>query len=98
NFMGVNPLTGWKLPGGLPAFVDLSSVYDPELRSLAEDAASAAGIELASGVYAAVPGPSYETPAETSFLARAGAQAVGMSTVPEALAAVALGMRVLEIG
>jgi len=97
NFMGVNPLAGWRLADGRPAFVDLSSVYDRELLSLAADAANASGIRIATGVYAAVSGPSYETPSESSFLARAGANAVGMSTVPEAVAAVALGMRVLAI-
>lgn len=97
NFLGVNPLAGWRFPDGTPAFVDLSRVYDPELRALAQDAARRAGVELARGVYAAVPGPSYETPAERRFLASAGADAVGMSTVPEAVAGVALGMRVLAI-
>jgi purine-nucleoside phosphorylase len=97
NFLGVNPLAGWRLADGRPAFVDLSSVYDAELLSLAADAARASGIDVATGVYAALSGPSYETPAETRFLARAGAHAVGMSTVPEAVAAVALGMRVLAI-
>lgn len=97
NFLGVNPLWGWRWPGGTPAFIDLSSVYDPELRALAEDAAAAHGVDTATGVYAALPGPSYETPAETRFLGQAGAHAVGMSTVPEAAAAVALGLRVLGV-
>jgi purine-nucleoside phosphorylase len=97
NFLGVNPLTGWRHPDGTPAFVDLSSVYDPQLRSLAEEAAGAEGVDLGAGVYAALPGPSYETPAETRFLSQAGAQAVGMSTVPEAVAGVALGLRVLGL-
>lgn len=97
NLMGVNPLAGWHMPDGRPAFVDLSAVYRPELIQLAHEAANAAGLYMSEGVYVAVPGPSYETPAETRFLAAAGAQAVGMSTVPEAVAAVALGMRVLGI-
>ena len=97
NFMGVNPLMGWRFADGRPAFVDLSSVYDPEILSLAADAARVSGIDVATGVYAGVSGPSYETAAETMFLARAGAQAVGMSTVPEAVAAAALGLRVLAI-
>ncbi len=97
NFLGVNPLSGWRHGDGTPAFVDLSSVYDPELRSMAEDAAAAEGVELGSGVYAALPGPSYETPAETRVLSQAGADAVGMSTVPEAVSAVALRMRVLGV-
>jgi purine-nucleoside phosphorylase len=97
NFLGMNPLTGWHHPDGMPAFVDLSSVYDPKLRAVAEDVARAQGVAMASGVYAALPGPSYETPAETRFLAQAGAGAVGMSTVPEAVAAAALGLRVLGV-
>jgi purine-nucleoside phosphorylase len=97
NFIGVNPLEGWRMPDGRPAFVELTSVYDPDLVSLAEEAARLSGLHVAKGVYVALPGPSYETPAETRFLADAGAQAVGMSTVPEAVAAVALGMRVLGI-
>jgi purine-nucleoside phosphorylase len=97
NFLGVNPLTGWTFPGGTPAFVPLSAVYDPDLRALALEAAAEAGVEVLRGVYAALPGPSYETPAETRFLRSAGADAVGMSTVPEAVAARALGLRVLGI-
>jgi purine-nucleoside phosphorylase len=97
NFLGVNPLTGWRFQDGTPAFVHLSSVYDPELRSMAEDAAAEGGVDLGAGVYAALPGPSYETPAETRFLSQAGADAVGMSTVPEAVAGAALGLRVLGL-
>jgi purine-nucleoside phosphorylase len=97
NLLGVNPLTGWTFSGGQPAFVDLSSVYDRDLRALAREGAAQAGIDVAHGVYVALPGPSYETKAETSFLRGAGADAVGMSTVPEAVAAIALGMKVLAI-
>ncbi len=97
NFLGVNPLAGWRLADGRPAFVDLSAVYDRELLAAAEAAAREQGVSVAKGVYVALPGPSYETPAETGFLARAGADAVGMSTVPEAVAGVAMGMRVLGI-
>ena len=97
NFIGVNPLTGWRFPDGAPAFVDLSSVYSRRLLAAAEEVGTREGAVLYRGVYAALPGPSYETPAETRFLARAGANAVGMSTVPEAVAAVALGMEVLGI-
>lgn len=97
NFLGVNPLTGWRFPDGEPAFVPLSSVYDRRLLALAEEAAGQAGLEVRRGVYVALPGPSYETPAETRFLAQAGAHAVGMSTVPEAVAAAALGLQVLAI-
>ena len=97
NLLGVNPLTGWSFPDGQPAFVDLSAVYDRRLRALAREGAAAAGIDVAHGVYVALPGPSYETRAETVYLRVAGADAVGMSTVPEAVAGVALGMSVLGI-
>ena len=96
NLLGVNPLTGWHFAAGLPAFVDLSAVYSLSAMDCAERAARAEGIDATRGVYAALPGPTYETPAETEFLRRAGADAVGMSTVPEAVAAVALGMEVLR--
>src|SRR5207249_1873385 len=95
NLTGQNPLFGWRYPSGGPAFVDLSSVYDPALLSLAGDVAASEGIDVTRGVYAAVSGPTYETPAETELLGRGGAHAVGMSTVPEAVAAVALGLQVL---
>jgi purine-nucleoside phosphorylase len=91
NLMGANPLRGRA------RFVDLSDAYDPELRRRALAAAKRAGIRLRPGVYAALPGPSYETPAEVRMLRRLGADAVGMSTVPEAIAARAAGMRVLGI-
>jgi purine-nucleoside phosphorylase len=97
NWMGVNPLSGWRLADGAPAFVDLSRVYDTLLRESAASAARNAGVEVLTGVYAGVAGPSYETPAETAALARLGADAVGMSTVPEAVASAALDLRVLGI-
>ncbi|HEY1331342.1 MAG TPA: purine-nucleoside phosphorylase [Actinomycetota bacterium] len=97
NQMGANPLAGWRFPDGQPAFVGLAHVYDHLLLEAARSAAGRAGVPLLDGVYAAVSGPSYETPAETEALARLGADAVGMSTVPEAVAAVALGLRVLGI-
>jgi purine-nucleoside phosphorylase len=97
NLMGVNPLAGWRFPNGTPAFVDLSRVYDPALVALATEAAASRGVALTRGVYVALPGPSYETPAETRMLAALGADAVGMSTVPEAAAAAALGCPVLAI-
>jgi purine-nucleoside phosphorylase len=97
NFLGANPLSGWRLPGGDPAFVDLSRIYDPSLSLLAAEVAEEEGIELHRGVYVALPGPSYETPAESAFLRKAGAQAVGMSTVPESVAAAALGLSVLAL-
>jgi purine-nucleoside phosphorylase len=100
NMMGTNPLLGWRMPDGSPAFIAVGDVYDPGLAEAALDAArSHAGdpSRVAEGVYAAVSGPAYETPAETEFLRRAGATVVGMSMVPEAVAARALGMRVLGL-
>lgn len=97
NLQGVNPLHGWRFADGAPAFVDQSAVYDPGLLAAARTAAPAAGVDLTEGVYAAVPGPTYETPAETAMLAALGARAVGMSTVPEAMAANALGLRVMGV-
>jgi inosine/guanosine/xanthosine phosphorylase family protein len=101
NLMGVNPLTGWRYPDGSPAFVDVSRVYDPELAGLALASARAhadgSGPAATEGVYAALPGPSYETPAETRMIAGLGASVVGMSTVPEAVVARALGMRVVGL-
>ena len=97
NFTGVNPLAGWTYPGGTPAFVDVSAVYDREYLRAAEEVAMREGIDVRRGVYAALSGPSFETPAETEFLRRAGGHAVGMSTVPEAVAGVALGLEVAGI-
>jgi purine-nucleoside phosphorylase len=97
NLLGVNPLTGWRYPDGAPAFVDLSAVYDRGMLDLVEEVADAEGVAVSRGVYAAMPGPTYETPAETEHLRRTGAHAVGMSTVPEAVAAAALGLRVLGL-
>jgi purine-nucleoside phosphorylase len=97
NFMGVNPLSAWRLPDGTPAFVDLSAVYDPGLLEVASRSASERGVDAATGVYAAMSGPSSETPAEIAFRARAGALAVGMSTVPEAVGGVAVGLSVLAV-
>jgi purine-nucleoside phosphorylase len=97
NLLGVNPLQGWRYPGGMPAFVDLSAVYALGALELAEDVGRTEGIETSRGVYVALPGPSFETPAETEFLRRAGGHAVGMSTVPEAVAAAALGMEVAGV-
>jgi purine-nucleoside phosphorylase len=93
NFLGENPLRGWTDPEGRPPFVDLSNAYDPELAELAMSCAAELGLPSASGVYAAMPGPTYETPSEIEFLKRAGATVVGMSVIPEALAAAALGLR-----
>jgi purine-nucleoside phosphorylase len=96
NFMGVNPLceTGWRDSGD---FVDLSSLYDPEFRTWMKQAGKAARCPVREGVYLAVSGPSYETPAEISAFRRWGAHAVGMSTVPEAIIAKRLGMKVAAL-
>jgi purine-nucleoside phosphorylase len=97
NAMGGNPLRGWRRADGSPTFVDLSAVYDSDLAALAISEAGTLGISMTPGVYAAMPGPTYETPAEIEALRRAGATVVGMSVVPEAIAAAALGMRVLGL-
>jgi purine-nucleoside phosphorylase len=97
NFMGRNPLIGSNEPDLGPRFPDMSRPYDPALIRLAEAAALQEGIALRKGVYVAVVGPSYETPAELRMLARWGADAVGMSTVPEVIAARHMGMRVLGL-
>jgi len=97
NLMGDNPLAGENIDAWGPRFPDLSQVYDRRLREKTEAVARRLGIGLRQGVYAAVKGPSLETPAETRFLRQIGADAVGMSTVPEVIAAVHAGLRVLGI-
>jgi purine-nucleoside phosphorylase len=94
NLTGQNPLTGHTLAGE-QRFPDMSAAYDPELRALAKTAAREQGVSLEEGVYCALLGPSYETPAEIRMLQRLGVDAVGMSTVPEVIAARARGMRCL---
>jgi len=91
NLSGANPLTGQKSKN---PFVDMADAYAPHLRQLAKQAAGGPGT-LREGVYASVPGPTYETPAEARFLRILGADAVGMSTVLEVIQARALGMFVL---
>jgi len=93
NFMGVNPLRGASWPK-LQRFVDLTSAYDAGLAALLHRAAKQCGTRLNSGVYLAVSGPSYETPAEIRAFARLGADAIGMSTVPEVIVARQCGLRV----
>ncbi len=96
NFMGVNPLRG-PAPPGQPRFVDLTQTYDTGLSDLLRRAARAARLRLREGVYLAVSGPTYETPAEVRAFARWGADAVGMSTVPEAIVARQCGLRVAGV-
>jgi purine-nucleoside phosphorylase len=97
NLQGANPLVGpWGRELG-PQFPDMSAAYDPELRKLALRAAEEAGFAVHEGVYAAVLGPSFETPAEVRMLRALGGTVVGMSTVPEVIAARHMGMRVLVL-
>jgi purine-nucleoside phosphorylase len=96
NFMFRNPLTG-PVVGGDTRFPDMSRPYDTELQDLAERIAGENGISIARGVYLAVLGPSYETPAEIRMFRMFGADAVGMSTIPEVIAARAMGVRVLGV-
>lgn len=96
NLSGLNPLTG-PVIAGEQRFPDMSAPYDAELRRRIMDYALEAGIPLEEGVYASLLGPSYETPAEIRMLRRLGADAVGMSTVPEVITARALGMRVAAV-
>ncbi|MBR0425592.1 MAG: purine-nucleoside phosphorylase [Clostridia bacterium] len=97
NLSGSNPLIGKNLDAFGPRFPDLSNVYDRALRSRLKALAEADGIPLAEGVYLMMSGPCYETPAEIRMARALGADAVGMSTVPEAIAAAHCGMRVVGI-
>jgi len=93
NLMGANPLRGQFASGGA-CFVDLTRIYDATLNKLLQKAARRTKVRLHSGVYAAVSGPTYETPAEIRAFAKLGADAVGMSTAPEAIVARQCGLRV----
>lgn len=97
NFLGQNPLRGWRGPGGTPPFVNPGEAYDRELARAALDAAGEAGLPATTGVYAASAGPTYETPVEIAYLRGSGATVVGMSIVPEVSAAAALGLRFLGL-
>jgi purine-nucleoside phosphorylase len=96
NLMGVNPLRGPQQKG-LPRFVDLTQVYDSKLSTLLFKAGHVTKTKLQRGVYLAVSGPSYETPAEIRAYAKLGADAVGMSTVPEAIVARQCGLNVVGV-
>jgi purine-nucleoside phosphorylase len=97
NLLGSNPLIGPNDERLGPRFPDMTEVYSPRLRGLADEAARARGVAVTHGAYLAVHGPSYETPAEIRFFRSIGADAVGMSTVPEAIAARHMGVEVLGI-
>lgn len=97
NMMGGNPLIGPHNPTLGPRFPDQTEVYDKELNSLLELSAKSAGTRIHKGVYMAVSGPAYETPAEIKAYRTLGADAIGMSTVPEAMAAHSAGIRVCAI-
>ena len=97
QFGGENPLRGPNLDEFGPRFPDMSQVYDLELADLAVAAAKKAGISVREGVYVWLAGPSFESPAECRFLRAAGADSVGMSTVPEAIVARHGGMRILGL-
>jgi purine-nucleoside phosphorylase len=97
NLLGVNPLAGPHDDRFGPRFPDMTEVYSARLRGVADAAAVARGLSVAHGVYAAVSGPSYETPAEIRCLRTIGADAVGMSTVPESIVAHQMGVEVLGL-
>ena len=97
NLQGENPLTGENDERLGPRFPDMTEAYSRQLRESAQRAAKGLGLVLSDGVYAALPGPSYETPAEIRYLRAIGADLVGMSTVPEVIAARHIGMNVLAI-
>jgi purine-nucleoside phosphorylase len=97
NLMGANPLVGENDERFGARFPDMTEVYSARLRGIADRAGQTLGVTLPHGVYAALLGPSYETPAEIRYLRTIGADAVGMSTVPEAIVARHMKMDVLGI-
>lgn len=97
NLLGANPLRGANEEDFGPRFPDMTEAYSKRLRALARKEARKQKLRLFEGIYAAVPGPSYETPAEIRALARLGADVVGMSTVPEVIVANHMGMEVLGL-
>jgi purine-nucleoside phosphorylase len=97
NLMGTNPLVGQNSDALGPRFPDMSVAYTPDLVTLATTQARQLQISLTKGVYAGMLGPAYETPAEVRMLRMLGADAVGMSTVPEVMAAAHMGMRILGL-
>ena len=97
NLMGANPLRGPNDERFGPRFPDMTEVYSRDLQEAVVEEAQALEIDIRRGIYAALPGPSYETPAEIHMLRAFGADAIGMSTAPEAIVARQMGMRVLGI-
>ena len=97
NLLGDNPLRGENLERFGPRFPDMSDAYSVRLRKLAHEIALEAGIRVQEGVYVAVAGPNLETAAEYRFLRTVGADVVGMSTIPEVIAAVQAGMEVFGV-
>jgi purine-nucleoside phosphorylase len=97
NLQGQNPLVGPEDPRMGQRFIDMTEAYSKSYRQMTLEAGKRLGIPLGEGVYAAVLGPSYETPAEIRFLRTIGADLVGMSTVPEAIVARQMGIKVLAI-
>jgi purine-nucleoside phosphorylase len=97
NLLGSNPLVGPNEDAWGVRFPDMSEVYSKRLRALADEVAQAQGLPIGHGIYVALHGPSYETPAEIRFLRAIGADAVGMSTVPEAIVARHMGVEVLGL-
>ncbi len=97
NLLGSNPLVGPNDDRFGVRFPDLTNLYSPRLRRIADEAAKAGGLTLRHGIYVACHGPSYQTPAEVRYLRTIGADAVGMSTVPEAIVARHMGVEVLGI-
>jgi purine-nucleoside phosphorylase len=97
NLLGTNPLIGPNDEALGPRFPDMTEAYSKDYREIAKQAGRELGIVLEEGVYVAVPGPSYETPAEIRYMRIIGADLVGMSTVPETIVANHMGMKVLAI-
>jgi purine-nucleoside phosphorylase len=97
NLQGANPLIGHNDDRFGPRFPDMTRAYDPQYRAIAKEEARNLNLILEEGIYAALPGPSYETPAEIDYLRRIGADLVGMSTVAEVIAARHMGLKVLAI-
>lgn len=97
NFSGVSPLRGKNMDDFGPRFPDMTNLYDPEISTMIRDLATAGKMNIHEGVYAYLQGPSYETPAEIKALRTLGADAVGMSTVPEAIVARHCGLKVAGV-